>query len=86
MVLKTIDLALVILCVTNALRNLRDFVHGLLLIRLKGRWFDNSSELFGHKFLASGDDLLVIYLSCDILLNIFLSRLLLDLDFRYFLR
>ena len=85
MVLKTIDLALVILCVTNALRYLRDFFQGLLLIWLKGRWLDNSSELFGHKFLASGDSLLIIYFSCDILLNIFLNRLLLNLYLRHFL-
>ena len=85
MVLKTIDLTLVILSVTNALRYLRDFVHGLLLICLKSWWLDNSSEFFGHKFLASGRDLLYIDLILDILLNIFLIRLFLNLDFRYFL-
>ena len=88
MVLKTIDLTLIVLCITNALRYLRDFVHSLLLIGLEARWLDDSSELFRHKFLASGHDLLSIIflnLSSDFLLNIILNSLFLDLDLGDFL-
>ena len=82
MVLKTIDLALIVLCVTNALRYLRDFVHGLLLVWLKCRWLDDSSELFWHKFLASGHNFFGIYLNFVVLLIFFFNRLFLNLVLR----